>query len=84
MPLREFVSGFTSGGAYDNGENDVVIVYLTGPKGGTRCCEVLDYVQARTLRDNLDLAILKIQDADARRSEADEFVSSAMREAGQS
>lgn len=70
MPVREFVSGFSSGPAFDNGDNDCVILYLTGPKGGTRCCEVLDYVQGRNIRDNLDIALLKIQDADARRSEA--------------
>ncbi|GAB9152743.1 hypothetical protein [Bradyrhizobium diazoefficiens] len=68
--MREFISGFSSGPAYDDGENDCIILYLTGPKGGTRCCEVLDPVQARNIRDQLDQAILKIRDAEVRREEA--------------
>ncbi|BAR61915.1 hypothetical protein NK6_8768 [Bradyrhizobium diazoefficiens] len=72
--MREFISGFSSGPAYDNGENDCVVIYLTGPKGGTRCREVLDPTQARNLRDQLDQAILKIRDAEVRREEAVEHV----------
>ncbi|MGX1364056.1 hypothetical protein [Bradyrhizobium elkanii] len=68
--MREFISGFTSGGSFDRDPNDRVIVYLIGPKGGTRCCEVLDTVQARKLRDDIDLALLKIRDAEVRREEA--------------
>ncbi|WFU52242.1 hypothetical protein QA639_21275 [Bradyrhizobium pachyrhizi] len=68
--MREFISGHTSGGAFDVEPNDRIVIYLVGPRGGTRCCEVLDTLQARTLRDNLDLALLKIRDAEVRREEA--------------
>jgi hypothetical protein len=69
MPAREYVNGFSSGFGFDNGENDCIILFLSGPRGGTRCTEVLDTVQARNLRDNLDQALLKINDARVRAEE---------------
>lgn len=68
--MREFVSGYSSGYAYDDGENDVITLYISGPRGGTRCSEILSTVQARMLRDSLDLALTKINDAHVRAEEA--------------
>jgi hypothetical protein len=70
MGTREFVSGYSSGYAYDNGENDCVTLFISGPRGGTRCTEILSPIQARNLRDQLDQAILKINDARIRAEEA--------------
>lgn len=66
MPSREYVNGFSSGYGYDDGEHDVVILFISGPRGGTRCTEMLSPLQARNLRDNLDLALTKFADARAR------------------
>lgn len=61
--MREFVSGYSSGYSFDNGENDVITLFISGPRGGTRCTEILSPFQARNLRDQLDKAILKINGA---------------------
>jgi hypothetical protein len=66
MPLREFINGYSAGAAYDDGQNDCAILFLSGPRGGTRGCEVLDTLQARQLRDALDLFLTKVADARAR------------------
>lgn len=70
--VREFVNAFSAGHAYDNGENDVILLFINGPRGGTRCAEPMSPIQARNLRDNLDIALLKIRDAEVRREEANE------------
>lgn len=66
MPTRQFVNAYSSGHAYDNGENDVVMLFISGPRGGTKIAEPMSALQARNLRDNLDIALLKIGDARAR------------------
>lgn len=66
MPSREYVNSFSSGYGYDDRENDVIVLFISGPRGGTRCTEMLSPLQARNLRDNLDLALTKIADARAR------------------
>jgi hypothetical protein len=66
MPVREFINAYTSGRAYDDGENDVVVLFLNGPRGGTLSTGHLTPLQARTLRDDLDLALTKVADARAR------------------
>jgi hypothetical protein len=66
MATREFVNAYSAGHAYDNGENDVVMLFISGPRGGTKIAEPLSALQARNLRDNLDIALLKIGDARAR------------------
>lgn len=66
MPSREYVNAFSSGYGLDNGENDVVILFISGPRGGTRCTEMLTPLQARDLRDSLDLVLTKLADARAR------------------
>lgn len=66
MPTRQFVNAYSAGHAYDNGENDVVMLFISGPRGGTKIAEPLSALQARDLRDNLDMALLKIADARAR------------------
>jgi hypothetical protein len=67
--MREFVNGFVSSYTKDDGQEDVIVMILYGPRGGTRVSEVLDLTQARTLRDNLDIALLKINDAHVRAEE---------------
>ncbi|WP_439357895.1 hypothetical protein [Bradyrhizobium sp. DASA03007] len=67
--MREFVNAYSAGHAYDDGENDVVMLFISGPRGGTRCAEPLTPLQARSLRDSLDIALLKIRDAEVRREE---------------
>lgn len=64
--MREFVTSIVSGYATDDGENDVIILAMYGPRGGRRGSNVLTTIQARTLRDELDLAITKITDFRAR------------------
>jgi hypothetical protein len=66
MPVREFVNAYSSGRAYDNSENDVVTLFVNGPRGATLCAGYLSPLQARNLRDQLDLALTKMADARAR------------------
>jgi hypothetical protein len=66
MPSRKFVNVYTSGRAYDNDVNDVVVLFLNGPRGGTLSTGYLSPLQVRTLRDNLDLALTQLADARAR------------------
>ncbi|ARQ95426.1 hypothetical protein [Bradyrhizobium phage BDU-MI-1] len=66
MPVREFINAYTSGRGYDDGENDVVVLFLNGPRGGTLSTGHLSAIQARDLRDNLDLALTRMADARAR------------------
>jgi hypothetical protein len=64
--MREFVNIFVSGYRVDDGENDVVMLCAVGPRGGTRSIQVLTPDQARTARDQLDLALTRFADARAR------------------
>jgi hypothetical protein len=64
--MREFVNVFVSGYRVDDGEADVVMLCAVGPRGGTRSVEVLTIDQAKAARDQLDRAILKINDARVR------------------
>lgn len=64
--LRAYVEASSSGYRYDDGENDVVTLFISGPRGGTRYTAILSPLQARGLRDNLDLALTKMADARAR------------------
>lgn len=66
MPTREYVNANSSGYGYDNGESDCILLFISGPRGGTRCTEVLSTVQARELRDRIDQALTRIADARAR------------------
>jgi hypothetical protein len=66
MPLRKFINTYTSGRAYDNDQNDVVVLFLNGPRGGTLATGYLSALQARNLRDNIDMALTELADARAR------------------
>jgi hypothetical protein len=65
--MREVATGFCSPWRVDDGDNDCLSVTIFGPGGGTRFCGILYPIQARELRDQLDLALIKIADARARR-----------------
>lgn len=67
MPLREYASASCSSWKIDYGTEDRIQVAIYGPGGGTRFNGMMDPIQARTLRDSLDLALTKIADARARR-----------------
>ena len=66
MPAREFAVGFCTNWKVDNGDNDIVHVQIYGPGGGTRFSGILGPTQTRELRDQLDLALTRINDAHAR------------------
>ncbi|WP_316200967.1 MULTISPECIES: hypothetical protein [unclassified Bradyrhizobium] len=66
MGTLEHASGNSSGWAYDKPENDRVILSIYGPKGATKFCGVLSAIDARNLRDQLDMALDRIADARAR------------------
>ncbi|WP_315740066.1 MULTISPECIES: hypothetical protein [unclassified Bradyrhizobium] len=66
MGVSEHASGTSSGWRYDNPENDRIILSIYGPKGATKFCGVLSTIDARNLRDQLDMALNKIVDARAR------------------
>ncbi len=66
MGVREHVSGTSSGWRYDTEQNDRIIVSIYGPMGATKFCGVLSTNEVRTLRDQLDLALMRINDHYAR------------------
>jgi len=63
--MREHVSCFYSPISLDYTDEDRVNLALCGPRGGG-AYYTLSYLQARNLRDNLDLALTKFADARAR------------------
>ncbi|WP_315729866.1 hypothetical protein [Bradyrhizobium sp. SZCCHNRI2010] len=66
MGVREHASGTSSGWRYDDDQNDRIILSIYGPKGATKFCGVLSTIEARTLRDQLELAMTRINDVYAR------------------
>lgn len=68
--MREYVNANCSSWRVDDGVNDVVVLFFSGPRGGTQFTGNMTPDQARQLRDGLDLALTRINDAHARASEA--------------
>jgi hypothetical protein len=68
MGTREFVNSFCSSRALDYTDEDRLMVAMTGPRGGSSYY-MMTPIQARTLRDSLDLALLKINGARIRAEE---------------
>ena len=64
--MREYVNANCSSWRVDDGVNDVVVLFFSGPWGGTQFTGNMTPDQARQLRDGLDLALTRINDAHAR------------------
>jgi hypothetical protein len=67
--MRESATGFCTPWRVDDGENDCVHVTIYGPGGGTRFGGIMRPEQVRDFRDQLDLALTRINDAHARAEE---------------
>ncbi|SDK43667.1 hypothetical protein [Bradyrhizobium ottawaense] len=61
--MREYVNANCSSWKIDDGEHDVIILFFSGPRGGTQFTGNMTPDQARHLRDNLDKALLRIEGA---------------------
>lgn len=60
MASRQYVNAYCSSWKIDDGEHDVVILFISGPRGGTQFTGNMTPDQARKLRDNIDKALLRI------------------------
>lgn len=68
MGTREFVSAYCSSRALDYTDEDRLMIAMIGPRGGGQYF-MMTPMQARQVRDNLDIALLKIRDAEVREEE---------------
>ncbi|MEH2517414.1 hypothetical protein V1279_002987 [Bradyrhizobium sp. AZCC 1610] len=60
--MRDWINVHVSPYAVDDGETDVIMMCVVGPRGGTRSTDVLTLEQARTLRAQLDEVIARFDD----------------------